>query len=391
MKIHKYIFNLILLTIIAVAIQDIYIDRFSPNRYYVQWTQLIVVVFGFSSLLSFFSYKSNFQESYFKWYLLFLSMLFFYAISSPYFFEIFPQILFTLLPAFTFYQIEKAGSNVEKKVQYFSIIVLFLSLYQLYLGFLERTILYGAFFKQADNTGYTLLGIMIVISLLKNSNFNIALISIAFLGALLSLKRGAMITSSVFYSFYIIGNINYFKEKKTIFNILLGLGFVSVIIFFIMTYYDFFAYRFMNDPYGSGRSMFYQAVFDGWQQSPLLNKVFGNGFFSVFDYLDSAMGIPIYAHSDWLEILYDHGLLGVMIFLGLLISLFNKRYDVKKYMPDYYLTFWGLLIVLFIKSLISGTYMTKFDIYTYSVIGYIFGYIQYQKNILPQYEYKELV
>jgi hypothetical protein len=64
---------------------------------------------------------------------------------------------------------------------------------------------------------------------------------------------------------------------------------------------------------GSGRSSFYRLIASEWYNGSDLSLLFGKGFFTVPDTLER-YGTKIYAHSDWLEILHDMGLIGVALF-----------------------------------------------------------------------------
>jgi O-antigen ligase len=65
---------------------------------------------------------------------------------------------------------------------------------------------------------------------------------------------------------------------------------------------------------GSGRSDFYRIIVAEWYDGSVFSLLFGKGFYTVPETLDATSGDRIYAHSDWLEILHDMGLLGVMLF-----------------------------------------------------------------------------
>ncbi len=67
---------------------------------------------------------------------------------------------------------------------------------------------------------------------------------------------------------------------------------------------------------GSGRTWFYRAIIWEWYEGGPLTLLFGKGFFTVPDTLE-ALGTRIYAHSDWLEILHDMGLVGIALFTWL--------------------------------------------------------------------------
>jgi hypothetical protein len=74
---------------------------------------------------------------------------------------------------------------------------------------------------------------------------------------------------------------------------------------------------FDSDIIGSGRGAYYPVIIKEWYNSGAFSFLFGKGFFTVPDILDSIYTIRRYAHSDWLEILHDMGVLGIVLFVYL--------------------------------------------------------------------------
>src|SRR5690554_6634567 len=116
-KLDKTIFNLILVILVTVAIQDVFIDRYSPYRIIAQLTQLFGVIVGFWGLYRFMIKRNNYQFSFNKWYLSFFILLLIYAIFSKYLFDWYPRVLYTLLPFFVFYNAAKRDNVSEKAIK----------------------------------------------------------------------------------------------------------------------------------------------------------------------------------------------------------------------------------------------------------------------------------
>lgn len=200
-KLDKTIFNLTLVILVTVAIQDVFIDRYSPYRIIAQLTQLTQlfgVIVGFWGLYRFLIKRNNYQFSFNKWYLSFFILLLIYAIFSKYLFDWYPRVLYTLLPFFVFYNAAKRGNVSEQAIKRVALFLFIPALILLYQSFFERAEEYGSFMERADNVGYTLLSIMMLFSILKLTKINFILITVAFFATLLSMKRGAMITGTVF-------------------------------------------------------------------------------------------------------------------------------------------------------------------------------------------------
>ena len=363
---NKKIFFSFLFIIILTAILDVFIDRNSANRILVLIIQLGGVILGFIAFISYLKQKNVLVFN--SWLTSFIILITFYAIFSNNFISQYPRVLYSVLPFYIFYNVAKSGVVIEKSLQIFSIIMVLVSVYQLYVGYFVRMEdISGDFLNRADNVAYQLLSVMVVISVLKPKLIHLILISTVYLAILISLKRGAMISSTILFIFYFLQFKKSHKKSSKFISILGSTIFLIGIPLIIRKYSEILLYRFIIDESGgSGREAMYTSIFNDWLSFPFINQIIGGGFFSLFDGLG-------YAHSDWFQILYDHGVLGIIIFIGIHISLFNFRKKIKIFNQKYYFPFLGIYFVVFFKSIFSGTYMTKFDAMTYGAIGLIMG------------------
>ena len=83
--------------------------------------------------------------------------------------------------------------------------------------------------------------------------------------------------------------------------------------------------------------------------------------------------IPIYAHSDWLELLYDHGILGIVLYSFICLTLITQKNNIKFYAPDLYWPYLMTMVIFFIKSIYSGIYINKDSIVLIMTIAFILG------------------
>ena len=65
----------------------------------------------------------------------------------------------------------------------------------------------------------------------------------------------------------------------------------------------------------NGRSDFWRIDIQAFLESPVLRKLFGNGFSYVYDINEATIGNRIYAHNDWLNILLNFGIFGFIPYL----------------------------------------------------------------------------
>ena len=80
---------------------------------------------------------------------------------------------------------------------------------------------------------------------------------------------------------------------------------------------------------GSGRSRIWRQVMSYFQDSSVLEKIFGHGFHAVF-YEIKPLGIARYAHNSLIETLYDYGILGLILILVLIWKIISKTVNMVK-------------------------------------------------------------
>lgn len=111
----------------------------------------------------------------------------------------------------------------------------------------------------------------------------------------------------------------------------------------------------------SGRSTFWQAEIQQFFSEDILSMAFGKGLNYVYDVNLLYMGVKIWAHNDYLNVLLANGFLGVAIYLYVFFLFLNK---VKK-TSDYRLIF-GLMFVfaIFFNAMFNM-------VYTYTVASFV--------------------
>jgi len=130
-------------------------------------------------------------------------------------------------------------------------------------------------------------------------------------------SRGAFVTTVV-PLFYIL-----FTKAKSLKSILLAAITICIILFLILNFsvFNSLMNRFSNDTIDSGsqRTIIWQRSFDLFNNSDIKTLILGGG--SNFSYqlcgraLNSVTTSP---HNNYLEILYDYGIVGLFVFVSLL-------------------------------------------------------------------------
>jgi len=158
------------------------------------------------------------------------------------------------------------------------------------------------------------------------SKTSLALALLAGFAIVLSLKRGAVVALTLSMLAY---GITYSKcnSKPLIYRKLVPfiLIFAIVVISVSVWRWDQLLLRWADasdlDSIGSGRGTFYRLILQHWLSGDFVNKIFGLGLFSVAPSIGNRGYFEEYAHSDWLQILHDQGVIGISLFAAIHLSI----------------------------------------------------------------------
>ena len=108
-----------------------------------------------------------------------------------------------------------------------------------------------------------------------------------------------------------------------------------------------------------------------------MNQILGSGHNAVAleNYRNSSIDIKSRtAHNDFLEILYDYGIIGIILYLTFIISLFNVLKKSKRYNVQMHQALIASLLVFFLLSLYThlNLYPENY-LYLTGIWGFIIG------------------
>ena len=195
---------------------------------------------------------------------------------------------------------------------------------------------------------------------------------------IMSSKRGAIVillTMLLFSLYY------YFKTHKISFKSIAGV-FIAVILLGAVIYNQYesndYLQRRMEKTSEEGigtRDLAYSMLFNHWiNETNFFKFTFGNG---------TAQSIEVwgnYAHNDWLELLIDNGVLGVILYATIFISL-NRYIRKSKLPPNYRLAIHLCVIYWLLKSIFSMGYMQETGAILLFLLGIIIGNYEQKKYI----------
>ena len=153
---------------------------------------------------------------------------------------------------------------------------------------------------------------------------------ILFILVLASIKRSAVIGVVSFFAIYY--GITLSSSKITFKKRIIGILGILIAVIIGYLYFENSIYseelttRFSNlaDDGGSGRDEIYSLLFYNIITSDIISLLFGNGF----DAVKSLNGYP--AHNDLLEIVYDFGIIALIIWITFLFSIVRKSINYFK-------------------------------------------------------------
>jgi len=191
------------------------------------------------------------------------------------------------------------------------------------------------------STAYYALFLLPFAFLIKRKWLMWPLVFMAFATVLLSVKRAGFISFvlciAVYYYYSTKYGVRARKGRKRKAGLMIGRAAlaVSLCIFFISytTAHSINILSRLNhigEDGGSGRIAIWAATWNMIRTSDIMPLIYGHGFNAV--YHDSALQLS--AHMDFLEVIYDYGIIGFIIYLGFwnrLLACFGK---VKACRPD---------------------------------------------------------
>lgn len=206
--------------------------------------------------------------------------------------------------------------------------------------------------ESQNNGAYTLLYFLPFILCLKKEYMRIVGMAIVLAALLFSLKRGGLLAFALAILIYWAVNTFSYSGKKFglwqfVLSALVVVGFVYFYIYFDQMTGNLLSTRFQSwqDDGGSGRLDTYPVVWSHIKESSIINLIFGHGL----DAVRMQCGMGRSAHNDFLEILYDFGVVVFSVYIVFYINLFKvvKRLIKKR---SFYAAPLSATFVLFVTN-----------------------------------------
>ncbi len=277
--------------------------------------------------------------------------------------------LYVLLSFPFFYSVSLEGKVSNRQIGFFLLIGLVLAsnntiqyYYMLDSHSLEE-IYEGNF---TNNSSYTIALLFPFFFLIKRRLLHWLLVIPSFLLVLVAQKRGAILCASIFLLSYLYISL---RKSKTITRFI-SLLVAILLIYLVYSGSTFFFHRFVEGN-TSGRNEMYSFYLSNWMDGSFLRLLFGHGFYATMDL--SFYGRHLYAHSDFVEVIYDFGLLGLCIYCSIIISILRFGFRQRKRSRDVSFFILSTMLIFILKASISGVYLDVGGNLLFITLGILMG------------------
>lgn len=285
----------------------------------------------------------------------------------------------SFLPIYTFFLFSMQGYITEKTMRVWFWIFLIQIIYT-YMAFRISMGLDNMDDMRTNNRGYLFVYLFPYVFLFrKYPYFQYLLIFICLFGALLSLKRGAILITFLATIYFIWNQLNNASVKKKGLAIVIIVSMVVYGSAFIENMYEnstTFQRRFDKTLDGdmSGRDNIASNLLDVYVNSDIINLLFGYG-------ADGTLKSGRYAHNDWLEMLFDQGLLGFTVYFVFWFVFFRlwRKENTKKSEIAFFL---GLLFICSFPKTLFSMWYSMANMFITMPLGYCIATTYLSKKII---------
>lgn len=233
--------------------------------------------------------------------------------------------------------------------------------------------------KQTSNLGYPIVSLMpLTVFFWKKKTVFWFLVLFIFIMSLVSVKRGAILCSGVFILIIVF---SYLREQRKIkFKTIVALCIVGGLVLYIGSQFlnnsEFLQQRLLDTLEGntSSRDYIYKNIINSWSYSGIFHQVFGNGPIATTK-------LGILAHNDWLEVLYDFGLVGLMLYVLFIFGIYFFWVRKKNIPVQCKCAFF----MVFAYYVLRSTFSMSFYVLDTVLVMFAFGYFIAEANSQVKY------
>ena len=315
----------------------------------------------------------------FYMWLIFLTInSFYYVVGGNYddiYYSQYRNILSAIMPFFIFYYLSLKKYLVNKDFLIFFLCLLPLSILNFYVS--KNYLIEEMDINEdvvVNNAAYFFVALIPFIFLWgKRKITAVLMLLISLFFIIQSAKRGALIAgvlASIVFIFYQFFNPGTLKKST---NLIISSFLIVALLIASYNFYitnEYLISRLQNvEGTSSGRDVIYSHLWNHWYGSNnFINYLFGFGFVSTIKY----SGEGKLAHNDWLEVLTNFGLLGVVVYALAMFSLIIFIYK-NKSNKELQFTAMAVLVIWILETLFSMYYTNSNTMLASILLGYLMG------------------
>ncbi len=250
------------------------------------------------------------------------------------------------------------------------------------LVFIYALLTKGLAIEDSANTVYFLLLFLpcTVFFERKYIRFCLYIIQIAFV--LISNKRTAFI---MLVAYFLMSEYQHNKQISFSMKALKAVGYTFIIIFIYIIYpytvellnitiFDELSKEAIEADGGSNRTYIFDQLWNAQKKGDFKHWLMGDGYNSVIlsrICTDGVGGNWVSAHNDFLEVLYDYGLVGLALYASFFVVMIKRAVEMSRRYYRFAPAFWASIVIILI-----GSFTTHFIIYLnyYAVIMAFWGF-----------------
>ena len=178
----------------------------------------------------------------------------------------------------------------------------------------------SVFFVDPDSLFFVIILFPLVFCFKKDTYRIITFVLVGIICAF-SAKRSTLIAYSISLVLLLLQYSFFNRNRKSSFKSIGIFAGILIALYWLLTDNSeilnkiLFRFQEMNDDGGSGRTDLYDILLSSFENSSLWNQMFGHGYRSAISVLN---GVP--AHNDFLEILYDFGIVPLVVYVIILLK-----------------------------------------------------------------------
>lgn len=281
-----------------------------------------------------------------------------------------------MMPFFIFCFFVQVGKQIEYRFIFIGLIIAYIIMMYAFVRSYELRLLYS-------NSDYIRIGESYIIYFLlpfflitRNNLIRILSILFVIVVMTISLKRGGIVSLSLGLISYYLTNVFCTKGTRKLKHF--GIAFLLlIVIYFVLTFamQDYFnnlieRMNGIENDEGSSRFSVYAVTWQMIVNSDFIHSIFGHGWNKVLE--DSPMSFS--AHNDFLEIMYDFGVIGIILYLYLYYKLFKYAISLIHKRSSIAAPFVYSIVIFIVNSLLSHVIIYPFNMIAFAAVwGYLIG------------------